>query len=335
MRPREGDFIETTERLIFDVKGSIHPPRRVVAYVRYVPDECGNREREGIRYRKVYSLKKRRKILRERWPIYIYNDRVFNREMQGVPLGKVKVHYFPIKKLRKLVDRGDLNNMERKALELCDLLRSATDLPWRYLGVSGSLLVGLQTISSDIDIIVYGIEAGRIGHEALKTLIGEAKDFKAYSQSDLHKLYMDRSMEGSIKFEDFARHEARKVLQGKFRGVDYFVRCVKDWSEVEERYGENVYYPMGRAMLQATIEDDKENILTPCRYRIKDVRVLKGRRKTPPVEIVSFRGRFCEQARRNEDIMAEGTLEKIVGKRGVIFRLVVGEHPSDYLMTLR
>ncbi|MHA1338521.1 MAG: hypothetical protein ACTSRZ_01170 [Promethearchaeota archaeon] len=33
----EGDFIETKEGLIFDVKGNIHPNKYVIAYVRYIP----------------------------------------------------------------------------------------------------------------------------------------------------------------------------------------------------------------------------------------------------------------------------------------------------------
>jgi len=36
---REGDFIESVEGFIFDVKGMIQPSDKVVAYVRYVP--CG------------------------------------------------------------------------------------------------------------------------------------------------------------------------------------------------------------------------------------------------------------------------------------------------------
>jgi len=41
VRAREGDFLETLEGLIFDVKGLLHPDARVIAYLRYLPDPHG------------------------------------------------------------------------------------------------------------------------------------------------------------------------------------------------------------------------------------------------------------------------------------------------------
>jgi predicted nucleotidyltransferase len=70
-RYREGDFVETKDGLIFDVKGLVHPPGRVVAYVRYVPDAAGDRVRLGRRYRKLYSLPDRESYLAENHPSYV------------------------------------------------------------------------------------------------------------------------------------------------------------------------------------------------------------------------------------------------------------------------
>ncbi len=44
---REGDFIETHEGLVFDVKGLVHPPERVIAFLRYYPSPKGKRKRDG------------------------------------------------------------------------------------------------------------------------------------------------------------------------------------------------------------------------------------------------------------------------------------------------
>ena len=48
MNAREGDLIEIQDNVIFDVKGLVHPPNRVVAFIRYVPDPNGNRQRNRI-----------------------------------------------------------------------------------------------------------------------------------------------------------------------------------------------------------------------------------------------------------------------------------------------
>ena len=68
IRAREGDLLETTGNILFDVKGLVHPPNRVVAFIRYVPDPEGNRERDGTRYSKFYSLYKRYALLKQKFP---------------------------------------------------------------------------------------------------------------------------------------------------------------------------------------------------------------------------------------------------------------------------
>ncbi|MFW9845496.1 MAG: hypothetical protein ACFFD6_02010, partial [Candidatus Thorarchaeota archaeon] len=58
--PIEGHFIITDDDLIFEVKGVIHPSDRVIAYLRYIKDDSGDRRsRDGTRFRKVYDLVRR------------------------------------------------------------------------------------------------------------------------------------------------------------------------------------------------------------------------------------------------------------------------------------
>ena len=68
MNAREGDLIESKGNIVFDVKGLVHPPNRVVAFIRYVPDPNGNRERDGKRYSKFYALSKRYDLLKRDYP---------------------------------------------------------------------------------------------------------------------------------------------------------------------------------------------------------------------------------------------------------------------------
>jgi predicted nucleotidyltransferase len=48
LRVREGDFVESKDGWVFDVKGLVHPLDGVIAFVRYVPDEQGDRARRGV-----------------------------------------------------------------------------------------------------------------------------------------------------------------------------------------------------------------------------------------------------------------------------------------------
>lgn len=333
VRAREGDFIETWDELIFDVKGLVHPPNRVVAYLRYVPDGRGRRERAGIKYRKVYSLFDRAKLLAKRWPDYLWRDPFFDREVQAVPVDKVKEHHLPTERFAQLRSATILNEQEQLAVDLAETLAKEARIPASKIGLSGSILVGLHTAKSDIDLLLYGSNASRKCHSKLRILLETcSQGFRPYTRSDLRKLYAQRGLGAAVPFETFAKHERLKVLQGKFRGTDYFIRCVKEWNEWPEDYGDRKYSQVGRATVRATISEDCESIFTPCIYHVVDASVTG--KHPAPAEIVSFRGRFCEQAHIGEKVLAKGTLEKIADERRVTYRLVIGENPLDCLVVV-
>jgi predicted nucleotidyltransferase len=333
VRAREGDFIETFEGLIFDVKGLLHPPDRVIAYLRYVPDGRGGRKRAGTKYRKVYSLCARAKLLARKWPQYVYRDPFFNREVQAVPHEKVKQYYFPAEKFAQLRRATELDQRERLAADMAETLVKEAAVSASDIGVSGSILVSLHTSKSDIDLLLYGSDAARRCHSKLRAMVGaHSHGFAPYEKSDLRKLYTQRGLGTAISFETFAKQERMKVLQGRFRGADYFIRCIKKWDEWHEAYGDRKYYPVCRATIRATISDNSDSIFTPCTYHI--VNVGTTGKHPEPNQIVSFRGRFCEQARRGEHILAKGNLERAIDERGETYRLVIGEDPHDCLVVV-
>jgi hypothetical protein len=336
IKAREGDLVETLDGNIFDVKGLVHPPEKVVAFIRFTPDSEGERKRDDIAYRKVYSLQERYELLRKRFPRYLVFDDVFDELLCEVPVALVKKHYIPIKGLKNLRRRSLLDEVEADALKFAGLLKKNAGVSWSQLGVSGSVLVGLHTSSSDIDLTIYGSKNCHRIYATLKSLM-QQKDspVKRYTPEELKRLFQFRSKDTLMPFEDFLRTESRKVLQGTFKQRDYFIRCVKDWNEIDENYGRVRYKSLGYARIQATVTDDSETIFTPCSYKIADVKVVKGVHVKPLNEIVSFRGRFCEQARNGETVIAQGKVERVQrqdGKEHV--RLLLGNKPSDFMFPL-
>lgn len=90
-----------------------------------------------------------------------------------------------------------------------------------------------------------------------------------------------------------------KVIQGNYGDCDYFIRFIKGAEEIIERYGDERYRPVGRAKIKAMVVNDEEAIFTPCTYSASDVSFIRGRGVSGLTEIVSYRGRFGEQARRD------------------------------------
>ena len=334
MKAREGDLVETYEDLIFDVKGLVHPPKCIVAFIRYLPDENGERKRNGTTYRKVYSLSKRYEILKEAFPKYLVYDSIFDESLCEVPVVNVKKHYRPAEKLRELRSSRALDELESQALQLAELLKRKVNVPWSSIGISGSILVGFHNASSDIDLIVYGSENCWKIHSALEGFLNEQNGpFRSYSRRDLRTLFEFRSKDSAADFESFVRTESRKIMQGKFMDVDFFVRFVKDWSEIGEKYGDVHYRNVGYAKIKAKVVGDSESIFTPCKYCIEDVAVIKGIKVQPLDEIASFRGRFCEQARLGEVVAAQGKVERVIDKKHdrEYSRLLLGNKPSDFM----
>ena len=334
MNPIEGDLIQDSNGIIFDVKGLVHPFDRIIAFPRFIPDSSGNRKHEDQTYKKVYNLSARFKFLEGNFPSYLIYDPVFDETLCEVPATAVKRRYKPVQKLWDLRTCRNLGELGRTALMLMESLKKTADVPWRALGISGSLLVGLQTPKSDIDPVVYGSENCCKVHAALKSIVKDDNSrFRPYTQGDLRKLFEFRSKDTHMSFENFVKTEARKVLQGKFMEKDYFIRFVKDWAEMDEKYGEIRYKNCGYAKIRATVEDDSESIFTPCRYKVKNVTIIEGPKPQPILEIASFRGRFCEQARKDEVVITQGKIEHVMdSKRGLeYFRILLGNKPSDYM----
>jgi predicted nucleotidyltransferase len=335
MKAREGDLVETSNESFFDVKGVIHPPGRVIAFIRYFSDEKGGRHKSGLAYGKVYSLSERYKLLKERFPEYLVYDSVFDETLCEVPDSDVKKCYDPIQKLAGLRSDGNLDSLESKALRLAEMIREKTRIPWGAIGISGSILVGLHKTGSDIDPVVYGSANCRRALSALQQMLDESQSpFRRYSHSELRSLFDFRSKDTAMDFQDFVRTEPKKAFQGKFMETDYFVRFVKDWPEIHEEYGDVQYENVGYVRIKATVADDSESIFTPCRYVIEKAVVIEGRKLPSIREIVSFRGRFCDQARDNDKIVAQGKVERVtdVKHSSEYFRLLIGNKPSDYMI---
>ncbi|MBS3905639.1 MAG: nucleotidyltransferase domain-containing protein [Syntrophaceae bacterium] len=332
----EGFAVETVQGLIFTVKGLVHPPDRLIAYLRYLPDPEGDRERDGKRYRRLYHPNEQEKVLQTLNPDGLFHDPVSGIRSQAVFRKQICRVYDPCRRLAVIHQRGPADRVEEDALLLAEFLRESSEAPLEKLGVSGSVLLGLQRRESDIDIVVYGETEGRSVHQALLELLEDpsspANRPRGRQLMAIHALHRTDT---PLSFPDFARHQSRKVNEGYFRGRPYFIRFVKQPAQEDEQYGDLYYENLGSAIVKAVVTDARNAIFTPCRYFIKDVVFLEGSTTLDLQEIISFRGRFCEQVQAGEWAIARGSIEKVVPRSSKVYaRLIVGGGSGDYLKSL-
>jgi uncharacterized protein len=332
----EGAAVESRDGLIFTVKGVVHPADRVIAYLRYVPDARGERVRGGVRYRRVYSAADQQEALRSRGLSYRTEDAELGVPVDAVPWTEVARVYDPRERLSQLRAAGPSDGLTADALDLTEALREAAGVPPAALGLTGSLLFDLHTAASDIDLVVYGEEPCRKVHAALARMLDDPSS--AVSRPDaeelaaIHAVHKDDT---PLSAADFARLQAGKVNEGRFAGRPYFVRFVKLPAEVPGGWGDPRFVPLGRALVEARVVDARDAMFTPCRYAVADTSSRDGGPADEVSELVSFRGRFADQARTGRRVRAFGAVERVVWRDGrEAVRLVVGGLPGDYLLEL-
>lgn len=333
----EGFAVETADGMIFTVKGLQQPPDRVIAYLRYLPDPAGERQRGTVAYRRVYRFEEQQEILRSCRPQALVRDPVLGLEVQSVARDEVAVVHDPVAFLARLRRGGPRDPVEQDGLALAGMIQAGAGVAWESLGISGSLMLGTQRPESDLDLLVYGRQAGLAVHRALGELLDQAGGpLQRPGRAALRELYRAHRPETPLSFEQFCWSQGRKVNESRFRGRPVFVRFVPRPAEMGLRYGDCSYRPLGPSRLRARVIEDRWGIFTPCVYGLAEVRVLEGGPAEMVREIVSHRGRFADQVRADEGCEAVGVLEQVLPLEGEPYqRLVIGGRAGDYLRAER
>ncbi len=335
INPIEGDFIRDIHGIYYDVKGFEHPPDRIIAYPRYIPDKSGDRLKDGIRYRKIYDLKDRYRYISKVLKEYLVFDNVFGRLVPEIPLKHIVEYVKPVRRLalfRKCY--SSLIEPLRSAVDLAKLIVSESKILWDSIGLTGSLSIGLFNESSDIDLIIYGSSNTLRVLKALSRLFSEGI-LSRYDENQLHRLYRFRKAYYNLSFNEFKTLESRKIDEGLYKGRDFYIRFVKSSNELH-KYGEYRYRYVCRALIRGLVIDDSEAPFTPCRYIVR-LEVLKCaddsiKAGIDMLELTSFRGRYSNLLVRNDYIEALGRLEAVYRNDDLTgYRLVVGEDYMDYV----
>ncbi len=332
IKVRVRDFVVSTDGLFFASTDYIHPEGWAIAFLRYVPDPEGDREKDGIRYSKVGS-DEAYAYLRENHPEYLFKSDVFNAELVGVPYEKIdriikpeerlkelREQYIPIIK-EKRENNEDLTFMEElmeKLIDLSDFFHYVAGVDYGNLGISGSILPGLQKPgTSDLDFVVYGLENHRNAIQA----------YKANKDKEVYIDELGKSITLSKINDDFWDF----VL---IRDTLFDILATRNYDEIEGSWGDTIYEPVDFATINCKIVSALGSFDNPATYTIEDLDVLEG----PDVEISELASRthtYAGEVVDGEEVVARGLVEKVM-KNGEFekYRLLVGttrESINEYI----
>ncbi len=289
-KTRIRDFLITEDDWIFAVSDYFHP-HGIRSTLRYVPDENGERELNGTRYKK-YDFDVSFDFMRENRPEWVED-----------------VHVVPEDRIKKILRPNDviesLSKSDSRVQAIVSTLKKA-GVPEDKMGVTGSFLPGLQNEGSDVDFVVYGAN-WFVARDAIKDAKQEGGPIEDIDEEMWKKIYRKRIPE--ISFDEFVLHEKRKGNRGMVEGTYFDLLFVRDWEQIKEpiRRGEDI----GKMKIEAKVTNADLAFDSPSVYKIEHDEID---------HVLSYTHTYAGQALAGETIEASGTVEQV----GDLKRLVVG-----------
>jgi predicted nucleotidyltransferase len=329
-KPKDRDFIQTKERMLFCVTGYLHPPGKYTAYLKYSPAPVGKWKgaetpyRRELEYYHVGRVADTLVYLERNYPQYVHYCPVRGIKFSMVPQEYVKRYYLPEERLREImVSPSDA--LEEEVYAFASEIMSHTGIREEDLGVTGSILLGIHDFQfSDMDLLIYGLE------NALKVRAmrkeGRSSGIQPVSGKVLEDWCAAVAEHFPLSYEEVQYLAGRRWNYGFFGDRYFSIHPTRTDAEIKEEYGGKIYRDRGTARIKALVSDARESLFMPALYRIEGVKVIEGEegvRQVAPAlkEVLSYEGLYRDALDAGEEIEAKGKLESVSDQ---YYRLVIG-----------
>lgn len=257
--------------MIFKVIGDVHPDTHYLGYVKYHPDDKGDRRLFGRTYRQNSVVSKSFGILADRAECYVYSP-VLGCVITGLPRQDIATHYSCRRALTAIHEdpgrvQGARAGRDLRAIIEHIISNGATDL----FGVTGSFLAGCFNARSDIDLVCYGTA----GYEAAQELFKDTDLIRPYAGDNLMRLLRRAKYMAGSDFDALIKQEQRK-LQGLTTHADAHINCEPIRSDKDPTFTRMYAKEIGEMTLLATITDHTQGLATPALYQLKVQTILSS-----------------------------------------------------------
>jgi predicted nucleotidyltransferase len=279
------DFIETAEGLIFAVVEQGLEEGRVLCFLRYI--------KQGTSWLKV-STEQANLYLKKNAAQYLFFSKNKSASLHAVFIDDISVHHNPSHRLQAIFLQKSPDLIEHDCIALCQLFIQ-NGIPLESLGITGSLLIGMQKESSDIDIVIYEREIFHRVRKLIKEMITKGKLATLKEQNWLDS-YQRRSC--TLDYQSYVWHEQRKYNKALINNRKFDLNLiVATENSVENSVS---YKKQGKVLIQAKVVGAQYAFDYPARFQIKHATIK---------EIVCYTATYTGQAEEGEWIEVSGTLE--------------------------
>jgi len=325
----DGDSFTTNEGFIFNVFGYEHPPKRVFAFLKYIPAKFKPlfgidylertwkyRNVKLFRAEQLYTARNYQALLeafRKSFPEYVYFCPFRRKEVISAPRHCVKKAYVPKQCLRSLVKLKRKDSLQKTTLDFVELLSKESSIGLDDFGVHGSVALGMHSPKSDIDIVVYGAENFRRLEKTIDRLVND----------------------GTVRYQFNNRLDAARRSKGRYRNRVFMYNAIRKPEEVNVKYGRFSYSPVKALGFSCTVRDDSEAMFRPATYEIGSYQPADTASALPkdtiPQLVVSNVGCYRNVARQGDKIRVAGMLERVenLETSRVFYQVVVGTGTSE------
>jgi uncharacterized protein len=304
---RPKDFIETADGLRFAVVAGVEDGN-VLCFLRYVCDSGG--------WRKVGTEQAKQHVQRHA-PAYRYYSQSLDAHLHAVPIAEVVRHYCPQQRLSEYLRALPGDAVAADLQQLCGLLlRNGLDLSvW---GVTGSLLIGTQSVGSDIDLVCYQRNSFHQARAIVRDSIGQ-NALHDLADQDWLDSYRRRGCDLSI--EEYIRHERRKCNKALINGRKFDLSLMADDRAVAD-FAEPGWKKNALRLIEARIVNDALAYDYPAVFQLDHAEIDY---------VLCYTATYYGQAQIGERVAVAGLEEQAADGRK---RLLVGssrEAPGEYL----
>ena len=302
------DFIKTAEGLCFAVVQNGTEQGKVLCFLRYVFVDN--------QWQKVDTAQANQ-LLEAHYPQYLYYSKVLHASLHAVSIEKIVKHHQPKQRLQTLLQLPPSDEVIKDLLALCQLFQHAgVDL--NQVGVTGSLLIGTQKNSSDIDLVIYDRATFQQARRVTESLITENK-LTVLTQQDWLEAFARRNCD--LDFAAYVWHEQRKFNKGMIHQRKFDLSLLQQSQEISKPHSK-----VGAITLTVQISDDFYSFHYPARFLLAHSEIKS---------ILCFTATYNGQAQTGEWVEVAGQLE--VSASGDK-RIIVGstrEARGEYIKVLR
>jgi predicted nucleotidyltransferase len=321
------DYFRDDKERICQILTWHHPRERRLCIVKYDLGHSYWKSREtGINYKRIlksYSLEGQQdnlELVKKLEPEYLYNSEVYGADFLAVPLERIKKYYYPEDRLQEIFSTKDENLewLERKVKVIAEVLHDHLKIPFKNMGITGSILWKGQTKKSDIDFMIYGNKYSLQFNDQFPTIYDEFPRITPMDEHKTRRYVESMARKTGLPTSITKKYIAKKSWLSVFDETNLSMLFSPTVNEIPFQYGDEFYTPKEQVEISCRISKADLGSAYPSIYNIRDCTFLgkQANDNSLPIErIMSFEGALTSYFKKDDRIVVRGLLEKAIDKK--------------------